>query len=143
MGVELEVVDFFVDAACGEELGVGAALGDAALVEDEDEVCVADGAEPLGNDEGGAALDEDFEGLLDEHFGLGVHAGGGVVEDEDPGVHEEGPGDGDALLLAAGEGDAPFADPGVVALGEGFDEFADAGGFGGAFDVFEGASGVA
>ena len=36
VGGELEVVDLFVDASGGEEFGVGAALGEAALVKDED-----------------------------------------------------------------------------------------------------------
>ncbi len=33
----------------------------------------------------------------------GVQGGGGFVEEDDFGVHGQGPGDGDALLLAAGE----------------------------------------
>ncbi len=54
-------------------------------------------------------------------FGVGVDAGEGVVEDEDAGTAEEGAGDGGALLLASGEGDAALADGGVIAIGEGLD----------------------
>src|SRR5207249_11406115 len=42
-----------VDAAQGNELVVGAALGDATAVEDEDLVRGADGAHPVRDDEGG------------------------------------------------------------------------------------------
>ena len=46
---------------------------------------------------------------LDQPLGLGVHAGGGVVQDQDARVLEQRAGDGDALLLPAGEGDAALA----------------------------------
>ena len=49
---------------------------------------------------------------------LDVDGAGGVVEDQDRRVDEQGPGDGDALALAAREGVAPLADHGVVAVGQ-------------------------
>ena len=48
----------------------------------------------------------------------------GVVEQQDPGVGEQRPGQGDLLALAAGQGQPPLADHGVVALGQGLDEVA-------------------
>ena len=54
----------------------------------------------------------------DALFGVGVYAGEGVVEDEDVGVADDGAGDGGALFLAAGEGEAALADHGVEAFGE-------------------------
>ena len=56
------------------------------------------------------ALDEGPEGVA----GLGVEAGGRLVEEEDLGVVDQGGGEGDALLLAAGEG----AEEGAGAVGE-------------------------
>ena len=47
---------------------------------------------------------------------------GGLVEDEDGGIFEEGAGDGDALLLAARDGDAALADHRGVAAREAADE---------------------
>ena len=41
---------------------------------------------------------------MDLVFGLSVDLAGGFVEDEDRSVAEDGPGDGDALSLSAGEG---------------------------------------
>jgi hypothetical protein len=57
--------------------------------------------------------------LVDESFGLGVEGRGGFVEDQDVGVLEQGAGDGDALLLAAGELGAAGAGGGVETFGLG------------------------
>ncbi len=67
------------------------------------------------------------EAGLDHGFGLGVERTGGLVEDEDARVGEDGAGDGEALALAAGELDAALADDGVVPLGEALGELVDAG----------------
>ena len=48
--------------------------------------------------------------LLDQVFSLCVDAAGGVIEDEDTRVNEQGAGDGDALLLPARQGHAALAD---------------------------------
>ena len=62
---------------------------------------------------------------------LGVDAGGGLVQEDDGGVLQDGPGDGDPLLLAAGERAAALADDGVIAIGQGHDEVVAAGLLGG------------
>ena len=80
-----------------------AARDDAPVVQHQDQVGAAHGAQAVGDDEGGAALHQPVERLLDQLLGLGVHAGGGVVEDQDARVDQQGAGDGDALLLPAGE----------------------------------------
>ena len=84
------------------------------------------------------ALHETVEGFLDEGFVLGVNAGEGLVEDQYRSVFEEGPGDGDALSLAAGEPDGALADIGIVALGKLGDELVGVGGSGGSFKLFPG-----
>ena len=101
---------------------MGAPLEDAALVEDDDLVGPLHGAQAVGDHQGGAAGEEAFEGVLDEAFGLGVEGGGGFVEDEDGRVAQYGPGDGEALPLAAGEFAAPVTDVGTVAIRRGEDE---------------------
>ncbi len=58
---------------------MGALFVDLALFDDEDLVGAADGAEAVGDDEGGAVLHQALEGLLDEFFGGGINAGGGFV----------------------------------------------------------------
>ena len=114
---------------------MGAVFDDASLVEDGDGVGVADGGNAVGDEDGGASAHDFAEVVEDFVFGVGVDAGEGVVEDEDARAAKQGAGDGGALLLASGEGDAAFADGSVVAFGETFDVVGDVGGFGGGFDV--------
>ena len=132
---ELAAVDFGVEVGGSEEGVVGAGGGDAAFLHDQDLVGIADGGKAVGDDEGGATLDEILEGKLDEMLGFGIDRSGGVVEDEDAGVHEQDAGNGDALFLSAGEGDAALTDAGVVALGAVEDEFVRLSGCGSADDL--------
>ncbi len=98
----------------------------------------------VGDDDEGFAgfIDDAEEHVHDGGTGGGVEIAGGFVGVEDAGVVDEGAGDGDALLFAAGE----FGGEVVEAFGEAdaVEEFASAG-FGVAFadpgreeDVFEG-----
>ena len=134
-------VQFGVFAAQVEEGAVGAAFDDFAVFEDEDEVGAGDGAEAVGDDEGGAVGDEFFKGVLDEHFGVGVDGGGGFVEHEDAGVGEESAGEADELALAEGHLGAAFADLGVVTVLEAFEDFVAAEFLGGGDDLGLGGGG--
>ena len=58
------------------------------------------------------------ERLLDGGLGLGVEVGGRLVEDDDPRLGQQQPGDRQALALAAGQAVAALADDGVEAVGE-------------------------
>ena len=97
----------------------------------------------MGDEDGGAAVHDLAEAGEDLLFGVGVYGGEGVVEDEDAGVAEDGAGDGGALLLAAGEGDAALADDGLEAAGELEDLGGDVGGGGGVEDLGVGGVGAA
>ena len=138
----LAVVEVAVTAVEVVEVLVGSAFYDLALFDDEDLIGAANGGETMGDDEGGAALHEEVEAVLDEGFGFGVEGAGGFVENEDAGVGEYGAGDGEALALAAGELDAALADDGVVALGETLGELVDAGDGAGFHELFFGGGGA-
>ncbi len=56
-GLDELLVEVGVGAAFGEELVVGAAFDDVAVVEHKDHVGVADGGEAMGDDEAGAAFE--------------------------------------------------------------------------------------
>ena len=60
---------------------VFAVFFELTVFEDENAVGVADGAEAVGDDDGGAPDDDLFERALNEGFGLVVDGGGGFVED--------------------------------------------------------------
>ena len=92
-----------VEAALVEEGLVRALLDDLAVVDDDDVVRVADGAQAVGDDKGGAAFHQAQEALLNARLGARVDAAGGLVEDEDVGIGEDGAGDGQQLALALAE----------------------------------------
>ncbi len=64
---------------------------------------------------------------LDFPLGAGVERAGGFVQQQDRRVLEDGAGDGDALLFAAGKLQAALAHHGVIALRQLDDEFVDLG----------------
>src|SRR3954468_13069283 len=63
---------FGVEAILAEQLGVGAALGDAALVEHDDLIGVDHGRETVGDDDRGAPRGDALQGLLDRALGAAV-----------------------------------------------------------------------
>ena len=71
----------------------------------------------MGNDEGGASLGQGIKCPLDLGFRDGVQSGGGFIQDEDGGIFQEDPGNGNSLLLTAGQEGSPFAHIGIKALG--------------------------
>ena len=68
---------------------------------------------------------------------------GGLVEDQDPRVDQQRPGDADPLPLAAGERLAALADQRIVAVGQAEDELVAPGGPGGGDDLVAGGVGPA
>src|ERR1700729_3887675 len=114
---------------------MGAGLDDAAVVQHDDLVRIAHGGQPVGDGDRGAARGEGVEGQLDGALGLGVQGAGGLVQHEHARVAQQGPGDGNALLLAAGEPVPAGADHGVVAVRQPGDQVVDLGGTGGVLDL--------
>lgn len=134
----LEVEEFGVAAVQGEEFGVGALLGDAAIFEDEDAVGHADGGEAVADEDGHFVAGEFGEAFEDFEFGAGVEGGGGFVEDDELGVAHVGAAEGDFLPLAGGEvaaaGEAA-AEHLVVLVGERVDDGVGEGLGGGVVDA--------
>ena len=118
----LVVEGLCVIAVLGQQLAVGAPFDDPSAVHDQYQVRILDGRDAVGDDEHGTALLDALELLLDIALRLHVHGRRGVVQDQDGRILQEGPGQGDALLLAAGEPHATLAYDGVVAVRHGVDE---------------------
>src|SRR5437763_760334 len=97
----LQIEQFGVATGKRDEFVVGAVFNDFAVLEDEDAVGEADGAEAVADEDGSFATREDAE--LGEYFvfGLGVEGAGWLVEYENAGVAHEGTGEGDFLPFAS------------------------------------------
>lgn len=119
------------------------AFDDAPSFHDEDFVGGHDGGEAVGDDEGGSSPGYRIELALDGLFCAGVQGGCGFIEDEDGGVFEECPGNGDSLFFSSGEFEAPFSNPAFVTFRQGGDEFIKLGGAGGCHDFFVAGIGTA
>jgi hypothetical protein len=85
---------------------VVALLDDPAVLQDVDAVGGADAREPVGDEQHGAAAEERADAVEELVLGARVEGGGGLVEDDEGRIPEEGAGQGDALPLADREVDA-------------------------------------
>ena len=103
---------------------------DAALVQHHDAVRLLDRSQPVSDHQGGAILRGPFQRLLHQLFRFSVQGAGGFVQQQQRRILQNGAGDGDALALAAGQTHAAFAQIGVVALRQLFDEAVRGGGAG-------------
>ncbi len=124
-----------VEGAAVEQLLVGARVDDPPLVEHDDAVGQAQRRAPVGDEDRRPADHQPAQGRVDLLFDPAVDRRGGVVEQQDPRVGEERPGERDPLALAAREQQAPFADDGVVAVGQLHDEPVRLGGPGRRLDL--------
>jgi hypothetical protein len=69
LGLELASIEARVEPLLGQQFGVDTPLNNLALVQDEDLVSLADGAEAMGNGETGAAGHKTAHRLLEVRFG--------------------------------------------------------------------------
>ena len=77
---ELGAVQLGVQAAGGQQLVVRAALDDPAVVDDQDLVGLADGGQPVRDDQRRPAGQRRLQRPLHRRLGLGVQVRGGLVE---------------------------------------------------------------
>lgn len=106
---------------------MGTLFNDGAFVEDNDLVGFADGGEAVCDDEDGAVGGEVVEGFLNEAFGNGIDAGGGLIENDKGRVFEKDAGNGHALFFALREAYTLFPDVGIETFREFVDEVPRAG----------------
>ncbi len=97
---------------------MGSLLDDAAILNNQNSVGVDHGCEPMGNDNAGAAFRQCLERSLNRRFAFGIQRRGCLIQKQNWRVLENGARDCDALALAAGQGDAAFADRSVQAIGK-------------------------
>ena len=125
-----------------DQLLVGAQLGYPAMIQHQDLVGFHQGCDAVGDEDGGA-LYVLLDGLPDLGVSFHIHSGERVVKDLDGRILHQHPGDGHTLFLSAGDGDAPLADGGIIALGKALDGVVDHSQTGIAADGFQIGSGSA
>ena len=101
---------------------MGTLLDDAALVHHQDLVRAPHRLEPVGDHQHGLLPRQGFHSPLELILILGVHIGRGLIEDDDGRVLQETPGDGDALLLSAGERGSSLANYRIISIRQGGDK---------------------
>src|SRR5579864_7470636 len=109
-------------------------LDELTMVHDEDDVGSKNGGKPVGNDQGGAALEQRPQCDLDQMFRLGIEIRRGLIEDQYPWILEDDAGNCDPLLLTTAQAMPSLPYHGLIALRDGGDEVVDIGGFGGRDD---------
>ena len=115
---------FREEALLFQQLVIGAVLNDVASVQHQNAVTLADGGQPVGNDDAGAA--EAVQRLRHLFLGDVVQSAGGLVKNQQLGLGGDGPGNHQPLALPAGDAALALGDQGVHSHGHGPDVVGDA-----------------
>src|SRR6478735_7408360 len=123
----LEEVELRIAAVRADQLVMRAVLDNAASLDGDDAIGLADRRETVGDDEDGPAGGNSFHVLLDGALAFVIQGAGRLVEDEDARIGNERASDRDTLALPAGKIAAAFTHDGVIALRQLQDEVVSAG----------------
>ena len=122
-----DIHKFLVFSGDVRQLGMGSLLNEPPVVQHKDLIRLLDGRQPVRNGDDGLAARQLGERLLDQMLVFGVDAGGCLIQNDDRRIFQDRPGDGDALLFAAGQRAAALADDRVIAVRESQNKFVAAG----------------
>src|SRR6266480_111399 len=78
-----------IEAAFCQQFLVCSLLDDPAVLEDDDQVGIANRRQPVGDDEGCSPGEQQPQRPLDLALGADVDRGGGLVQNQDPGIGEQ------------------------------------------------------
>ncbi|MNQ49691.1 hypothetical protein D3C85_636070 [compost metagenome] len=107
-----------VQPAIGDQLLVIAILGNAAAIEYQHPIRLFHRRQTMGDDQGGAAVEELAQGLMQGVLGGGIQGRGGLVENHHFRLGQHHAGDGQALALATGQAHPGAPDDAVQAIGQ-------------------------
>lgn len=105
-----------------EQVVVRAFLHKAPIFQYVNPIGIPDHGKAMGYGKDGPALPVFFQRRLDDFFRAGIQFAGRFIQYQQIGIHQERPGRGDPLLLAARESDSPVEDGRFIPLGEGQDK---------------------
>jgi len=74
---------------------------DLAILKHQDQVCVSDYGQAMGDDESCASLDDRIQSAADKVFRPCIDIGGRIIQNKDTGIDEQGTGDSQTLFLTA------------------------------------------
>ena len=123
-----------VNATSSDQLLVATRLHQTSLIQHQDAIGPYDAGESVGDGQGGPALHEVVEGLLDGRLVLRVHAGQSLVQYQDGRVLQQSTCYGDALPLPSGKADGTLAHHSVVPVGQCLDKVVGVGHIGRVLD---------
>ena len=103
-----------------------ALLGDLAVLQNKDEVCILNGGKTVRDDEAGTVLYQFIQRFLDLDLCAGIDIGGRFVEDQHRGIGKHRTGNGDELALTLGDIDALVGKDRIVTIGQMLDIGVDA-----------------
>ena len=115
-------VQAVVAALLGNQFIVGAALDDAALLQNHNAVRVAHRGQAVGNHEGGAAVHQAVHAVLHQLLGAGINGGSCLIQNQHRRVSNGSAGNGQQLALALTQVGAVAGQHRVVAVGQMLDE---------------------
>ena len=110
-----------------QQLLVSSLLHEPSAVKDEDQVGPVDARQAMRAHQDRSTPEMGPEAVEDYSLDLGIDTGKAIVENQNPGVCRDGPGDRHSLPLPAGQSNPPFPDHGVEAIGKGCDLLFEAG----------------
>ncbi len=122
---------------------MAALFNNLTIVDDADHVGVTNGAQAMGNDNRGTAVQQCAQGVLDQAFGQAVDIGSGLIQYQDARVGQDGPRNAEQLPLTDREVRGALLQAGVVAAWFGDNKVMGIGLAGGLFDFLVGGIGAA
>ena len=84
-----------------QQRGMGPFFHDLPFIQNQNAIGALNGAEPVRHDERGAVDHQALQRLLHQPFGLRIQSRGGLVEQENSRILQNGSRNGDTLALTA------------------------------------------
>ncbi len=119
---KLGFVEVVVKPALCQQVFMAADFFDPSILHGDNFVGVHDGGQPVRDNQCGSADHQFVQGILDQLFAFAVQRAGRFVQNQNARVAQKGAGDGEALLLAAGQFGSALPDFRVIAVRQGFNE---------------------
>src|SRR6478735_3581146 len=103
------VVQTRVHSLLSEQSFVSAALHEAAVIQNQDEIGIADSAKTMRNHKCSPAFEQKRQRFLESRLGDGVDGTGGFIENNDAWIGKQSASEANDLTLTQGQSGAAFA----------------------------------